>query len=1240
MQQTRSTQRKLVGLLVKLAHKGLDEFAAKYATNLSEGGMFIRTREPRPVGTELSFKVEIANGLRVLEGTALVKWTRPDNDPGGPPGMGLEFVTLEPSSRELVDRMLGRPPRAEVAAGFDPFDRAAPLPKPPAPAAKPAPPAAASVAPAIKATVPRVLAPTVKPLAAPAPDVELPVERALPDVPPVAPDQGLFADAAPTAAPDFFANVAPDAAPPADPEDQDFFASLAADAAALVEPVPQDAVSAAPGQDLVAAVVPEVAQADIAPDAVEAALEREFFAAIVPDVALAPTEPEIVPDVAPDAADADLEREFFAAVVPDVALAPTEPEIVPDDAADADLEREFFAEVIPEGAQALLDQKFFADVAPDAALEQGLFADVAPAPAEPSEHELFADVTPEAASDQERFTAVAPVEPEDEPFGNFAPAPAAKTSPTELELSADVVPDETPSPAEPAFVADESPASSEPELDADILADETPSPAEHAFVADFATDLAPSSLEPELDADILAETADPVVAAPEAPPARPSAPPRVPVLRFEPAPKKAAAPPIEAAPASLEVAPAEAYDIDISFDVFGAVADGPSENSVLVDYEALLADTPPAPPAPPKAPPAIDPSSLESIEPLPSAPLAEPAAPHGLPLSPLGEPELPTLRRDTPSTPAPTPVEVPAKPAAKVERPPALVVAPPPPPPEMRTVYLRDVKPSDGTGPIIGIDLGTTNSACAVLTKGRPIILSSKDGYNTIPSVVSLTAQGKLLVGRRAKSQMVLNPTQSIFGAKRLVGREFDSPTVKQLKESSHFEIVAGDDRRAAVTLGGQRLSLDEVQGLILKECRDMAEQALGVPVSRAVVTCPAYYSEPQREAVRRAGALAGLKIERVLNEPTAAALAFGMNRELTRTVLVYDLGGGTFDATLLKLDQNVFEVLATGGDVFLGGVDFDAQITGVLLERFAAWHKRPFKGDRVALSRLAEAAEHAKIALSERATCDVHLPMLELDAQGHPLDLRTTLTRADVEAACADLIDRTLQAVQDVLLDAKLKASQVDDIILVGGMSRMPMVREKLKALFKKSPHASVNADEAVALGAALYSGSVDKVSSLVLIDVVPMTIGLGRPGGQFHRLIERNTPLPATKSFGISTQKDNETELEVMIFQGEDSNVAGNEFLGALTITGLPKAPKGAVQVAVTLGLDAECVLRVEAREFKTRTVVRSVLATRYTTEEIAQRLGISAEKQAAVNKSRHDELEKRAGGFWGALKKIFKR
>ncbi len=863
-----------MGLLVKLTHKGVDEFASKYATNLSDGGMFIRTRDPKPRGTELNFKVEIADGQRVLQGIAVVRWTRADNDPAGPPGMGLEFLKLDPASRALVDRMLGK----DSSSG-----------------------PSAVIAPAVPS-----IAPSVAPATTPS--------KGLPRAPAIAP-------------------------------------------------------ATTPSRGL-------------------------------------PAAPPRPPPVATDLAD-----ELFSGV---------------------------------------------------------------PSP-----------------------SAIQPLG--DEPF-----------EPTK-------------------------------------------------------------------------------VAAPPPPAPPPASPP-----------------------------PAPAYEL-ADPDVFGALASSENpQNEIDVELDALVAETP--------QPPALDlfassdsgiEVDLEEAEVVPPAP-----APFVAPLT-KARPAVPP-----PEIRAPVVLDAPVAAPAPVQ------------PASGAPIYLKDIKPSDGTGPVIGIDLGTTNSACAVLTKGRPIILSSKDGYNTIPSVVALNKDGRLHVGHRAKSQMVLNPTQSIFGGKRLVGREFESPTVRQVKERSHFEIVAGLDRRAAVRLGNNILSLEEIQGLILKECRDMAEQALGTPVSRAVVTCPAYYSEPQREAVRRAGAMAGLKVERVLNEPTAAALAFGMNRELVKTVLVYDLGGGTFDATVLKLDQNVFEVLATGGDVFLGGVDFDNQLVDLLLERFATWHKRPFSGDRVALSRITEVAEKMKCALSERTSFDVHLPMLEMDSRGKPLDLRTTVTRAEVEAVTAELVDRTIQAVQDVLLDAKLKASQIDDIILVGGMSRMPLVREKLKAVFKKPPHASVNADEAVALGAALYSGTVDKVSSLVLIDVVPMTIGLGRPGGAFHRLIERNTPLPATKSFGISTQKNDETELEVMVFQGEDSNVAGNEFLGAVTISGLPKGLAGSVQVAVTLGLDAECVLRVEAREFKTRTVVRSTLATRYTSEEIAQRLGISTEKREAVNKSRGEELEKRAGGFWGKLKSLFKR
>ncbi|MDP3502874.1 MAG: TIGR02266 family protein [Myxococcales bacterium] len=940
MTDHRSNSRKAVGLLVKLKYSGVDEFAERYATNLSDGGMFIRSREPKPVGTELKFRVEIANGERVLQGTGVVRWVRSPDDPTGAPGMGVQFETLDEASRALVDRML--------ASG--------------------------------EASRPPSVAPAIAPARAPA--------------------------------------VAPANTSVASPRPQ--------------TPVP----SVAPAIASVASAAPQTTVPSVAPAMASVASAR-------------PQPP--VPSVAP-------------------ANAPS---------------------------------------------------------ASPAAH------TPALG----------------------APRPALPTAPLDAAALFELSLDEAP------------PAPSSPPV---------------AFELDVAATDDPAL--PALEVDV----------------------PFVDAIDAEPQPPSAGA------------------------------------NEIDVDLDSLLASTPPAAPLDDE-PPVESSNSVgfeidfefaphEGVEPSPAPPPVDAASAVTAP-EPVSPAPLPELRREAARAPAPV-----------AERQTLTTVAPAPPVPmaPQRTgpVYLTSTEPIADTGPVIGIDLGTTNSACAIVAKGRAQILRSKDGYNTIPSIVALSKNGRLEVGHRAKGQMVLNPTQSIFGAKRLVGRDFESPTVRHVRERSHFEIVADDANRAAVRLGANTLTLEEVQGLVLKECREMAEHTLGMKISRAVVTCPAYYSEPQREAVRRAGKLAGLKVERVLNEPTAAALAFGMNRELSKTVLVYDLGGGTFDATLLKIDKNVFEVLATGGDVFLGGTDFDNQIVDLLLQRFQTQHGRPFAGDQIALSRISEVAEKAKVALSEQHSFDVHLPMLELDPSGTPKDLKCTVTRGDVEKASGALVERTIQAVHDVLLDAKLKPGQVDDVILVGGMSRMPLVREKLKAIFKKPPQASVNADEAVALGAALYSGSVDKVSSLVLIDVVPMTVGLGKPGGGFHRLIERNTPLPATKSFGLSTHEDNQTELEVMIFQGEDSNVAGNEFLGAMKLEGLPKGPKGSVQIAITISLDAECVLKVEAREFRTRKVVQTTLATRYTSDEVAKRLNITAEKRAQTDQQRSQELGGRAGGFWSKLKRVFSR
>jgi molecular chaperone DnaK (HSP70) len=790
------------------------------------------------------------------------------------------------------------------------------------------------------------------------------------------------------------------------------------------------------------------------------------------------------------------------------------------------------------------------------------------------------------------------------------------------------------------------------------------------------------ALEFELDMGDALEAAPPPRAAPPPParPAAPVAPPPAPAARsgggfefeldmsdaVEEAPL--APPPPRAAPAAPPPAPAAArsggsfeFDLDLS----DAMEEAPLEASPPPPRAAAVA--PPAPPKPPPAPAAarsggsieFDLDLSDAMEeappakppppPAPARPVAPPPAPVAAtavrpPPPPVAAPPapppaqaLPNVRREAPVAPAPVGTPTLLTPAAAKQAPvaPALDERGLP-----RTVFLPPPPQLTGTGPVIGIDLGTTNSCVALLTNGRPLVLRSREGYNTIPSIISLNAQSKLLVSHRAKSQLVLRPQQTIYGAKRLVGRPYDSAVVNQVRERFHYEIVPDAAGRAAVRLGDNVLSLEEVQAIILRECKEMAEAHLNQKVERAVVTVPAYYSEPQREAVRKAGVLAGLKVERILNEPTSAALAYGLNRELNKKVLVYDLGGGTFDATVLKIEKNVFEVLGTGGDIFLGGIDFDNLIVDYLLARFQEKEGIAFTGDGIALSRVSDAAERAKMALSERSTFEVHIPMLMMDDAGRPRDLRVLFTRQELEKICDPLLSRTVDVVRDVLLDAKLQASEVDDIILVGGMSRMPLVREKLKELFGKGPQASVNADEAVALGAALYSGSVDKVSSVVLIDVLPMTVGVAMPGGAFKRVIERNSPLPAQRSFAINTTKDNEEFLELSIFQGEDNHISANEYLGTVRMEGLPRGPKGSVRVAVTIKLDSECVLHVEAREYSTRKEVKATLATRYSPEELQKQLQVTKESVKAAEARRGADLKERAGGFWGFVKKALGR
>ncbi|MFN0064266.1 MAG: TIGR02266 family protein [Myxococcaceae bacterium] len=539
------------------------------------------------------------------------------------------------------------------------------------------------------------------------------------------------------------------------------------------------------------------------------------------------------------------------------------------------------------------------------------------------------------------------------------------------------------------------------------------------------------------------------------------------------------------------------------------------------------------------------------------------------------------------------------------------------------------------TGPIIGIDLGTSNCCVSVIQGGRPLVLPSRDGYPTIPSVVAVNPLGKMLVGRMAKEQRLLNPAQTVYGMKRLVGRAYESATVQAVKEHFPYQVCADENGLAAVKLMDRVVTLEQIQGFLLQECKRTAEHHLGEPVRRAVVTVPAYYTEVQRQAVRRAGALAGLHVERTINEPTAAALAYGLNRELARKVVIYDLGGGTFDASVLRVQNNAFEVLATGGDTFLGGLDFDQTLVDYLVGQFQLDEEVNLEGEDIALARIADAAETAKIALSERLTTEVHLPQLVIDKQGRNRDLRVTLNRVDLELACGKLVERSLDVVKKVLGQADLKPADVDEVVVVGGQSRMPLVRERIRAMFGKSPHAGVHPDEAIAQGAALLAGTLTSDAPIDLIDVLPVGIGMGLSGGKFQLLLRANTSLPAKTTVYVRNEKNDAPMIEVSLFQGDEDRVAGNDYLGVAEIRGVPPGAKGKVRVALTLKLDKECQLSVEARdEFGKE--LRTALKLQHAPGEVLEKLALKQKEADAVMSARASELSGRGGSFWGLLKR----
>jgi len=560
--------------------------------------------------------------------------------------------------------------------------------------------------------------------------------------------------------------------------------------------------------------------------------------------------------------------------------------------------------------------------------------------------------------------------------------------------------------------------------------------------------------------------------------------------------------------------------------------------------------------------------------------------------------------------------EPPRPPAEEPEAAPAGQVAPEEPPAAPAPTPAAErpaAAPKPGARPpskrprTIGIDLGTTNSCVAIVDGGKARVLESRQGYRTIPSIVAFDEHGRLLVGQPAKAQMVINPKNTVYGSKRLVGRPFASPTVQACRDRFHYDIIEGKDGSTAVRFAGRDFSLQQVAAFVLTEMRDMARQVLGEEVVRAVVTVPAYYNDHQRQAVREAGKLAGLEVERIVNEPTAAALAFGYGKRLDKRVLVYDLGGGTFDASILEIQNEVYEVVSTGGDTFLGGVDFDSQLMDHLVYRFMDRHGFPPPQDRVVWQRIRDAAEETKVALSEREVALAHVPLLCRGPGGEQVDLHVDVSRLELEELTEKLVDRSIEVCREVLAAKGLKNEDVHEVLLVGGQSRMPLVWRKIREAFGREPNRSVHPDEAVAMGAALLADSATRVDSVVLIDVLAMGIGVGLPGGRMAPVLPRNARLPIKKSHQLATTRDGQTELDLTVFQGDSPKVSECEYLGTIRIPKLPPAPRGSVRVDVEFALGNEGILTITGRNLATGGVSEMQLATLDTPASLRQKLQI---------------------------------